>query len=124
MHILGSGRTLMDPDGAEFADRETALREAHQSVRDLIADELRAGKPAPLDWHVHLTSDDGSISEQIAFADVVVRPSTERSGAPSELALQHAEALSSFAEIRQTLFSIRGAIEDLQQSLRALHRAF
>ena len=47
IHILTDNERIIDPDGQECADLATAQAEACQSARELMAQELRAGRPPP-----------------------------------------------------------------------------
>jgi len=46
-HILANEEKILDPDGHACADHAEARHEASQSARELIVNELRAGRPCP-----------------------------------------------------------------------------
>jgi hypothetical protein len=45
--------------------------EANQSARDLMAEELRRGRPVPISWKAQLADDDGKILLTLPFARLV-----------------------------------------------------
>jgi hypothetical protein len=85
IHIVTDAERVIDPGGAEFLHFGSARDEACQSARDLMAEELRSGRPVPLGWRIQVADEDGSILFASPFprlmladddaADTVVRSS-------------------------------------------------
>jgi hypothetical protein len=71
IHILTDKERLIDPDGSEFADLAAARAEASQSARDLMAEELRCGRPVPFTWQAQVADDEGNVLLTLPFARLV-----------------------------------------------------
>jgi hypothetical protein len=67
INIVTDTTFIRDPEGAEFADLASAQEEAAQSARDLMADQLRQGQPAPLHWKALVMSDHETVLLTIPF---------------------------------------------------------
>src|SRR5215813_8155688 len=68
IHIVTDAERVIDPGGAEFLDLESARTEACQSARDLMAEELRSGRPVPLGWRIQVADEDGFVLFMRRFA--------------------------------------------------------
>src|SRR5262245_8435872 len=68
IHVLAGSKFIADPEGAEFDGLAAAEAEAVQSACDLIAEELRRGKPVPRHWQARIASADGTVLRSIPFA--------------------------------------------------------
>ena len=127
IHIVTDKERLVDPDGGEFADLETARAEASQSARDLMAEELRCGRPVPFDWKAQLADGDGKVVLTLSFARLVfseliatqlsrpVRPTSPE----AHLALIE-RAKATFARAKSTNSDIRESLTELRNQLRRL----
>ncbi|MER9593151.1 hypothetical protein NKI94_31130 [Mesorhizobium australicum] len=63
-----TGRRRPDPEGSELPDNESAVREAIWAAKDLMAEELRAGKPLIRDAAYEVALDDGTVVATVTFA--------------------------------------------------------
>src|SRR5262245_23723471 len=129
IHIITDQERLIDPDGGEFADLDCARAEASQSARDLMAEELRRGRPVPFGWKVQLAAADGTILltlpfARLVFSEAIARqlPTTIRpTSSEAHLALiertkvTFARAKSTNAEIRDGLTELRSQLHRLAQ---------
>jgi hypothetical protein len=70
IHIVTDEQRIVDPEGEEFADLEAARLGASQSARDLMANELVAGRPVPFGWRVQVADLDGTVLLTIPFASL------------------------------------------------------
>jgi len=57
LHIVTDIERLVDPDGQCFDTLASAVEEARQCARDLMAEELRQGRPLPLNWRVQVADE-------------------------------------------------------------------
>lgn len=71
LHIVTDIERLVDPDGQCFDTLASAIEEARQCGRDLMAEELRQGRPLPLNWRVQVADEEGCILATFRFADIV-----------------------------------------------------
>jgi hypothetical protein len=88
LHIRSDGGLWEDPDGQNFHDLNSAIDEARSVARELIASELRTGRPLPYRWAVQIMNDEGAIEAEIAFEDVLLS-NTAGSKTALELFLHH-----------------------------------
>ena len=85
LHMVTDAELIRDPEGAEFPDLEAAVTEAVQSGRDLIAEELRQGRPVPLNWRLLISTADDTVLRSMPFTAVAhgpKQPSTQQRPAP------------------------------------------
>ncbi|MER9845705.1 hypothetical protein NKJ59_31850 [Mesorhizobium australicum] len=68
LHLVLAGRRRPDPEGSELPDNESAVREAIWAAKDLMAEELRAGKPLIRDAAYEVALDDGTVVATVTFA--------------------------------------------------------
>src|SRR5262245_59637702 len=71
-HILTDRERLRDPDGEEFPTSAEASEEATQSVRDLIAEELRCGRAVPSLWSIQITQEDDTVLQTVPFVRLLI----------------------------------------------------
>jgi hypothetical protein len=127
IHIVTDHERLVDPDGGDFADLASAREEASQSARDLMAEELRCGRPVPLNWRAQVANEDGTILLTLPFARLVFsevvaaqlaridRPTTPE----AHLALIE-RAKATFTRARSTHAEIRDGLSELRRQVRRL----
>jgi len=134
IHIITDQERLVDPDGGEFADLESARAEASQSARDLMAEELRCGRPVPFAWRAQVADDEGNVLLSLPFARLVfsevIAAQLSRTSRPTSpeahLALierakaTFARAKSTNAEIKNGLIELRNQVRRLAQYSSAL----
>ncbi len=72
--INGSG-SWQDDEGYDLADLASALDEAHQSARDLMAGDLSEGNPLGLDRVFRIRDEGGAEVASLRFADAIPRES-------------------------------------------------
>jgi hypothetical protein len=60
-HLRKMGQLTADDEGLELLDSSAALREAHQSARELLADAIRSGKDTVPDAFV-IADEQGEIA--------------------------------------------------------------
>jgi hypothetical protein len=83
-----------------------------------MADELRAGRPLPLGWKVHVADIDATILATIKFADVALdRSMPVRSRTPPELV---ARAKETFHRARTSTRELQNNLEKLRDQVRTL----
>src|SRR5262249_1636369 len=127
IHIITNEERLIDPDGGEFTDLESARAEASQSARDLMAEELRCGRPVPFAWQAQVADGDGNVLLTLRFARLVfseviaaqltraVRPTSPE----AHLALIE-RTKATFARARTTNAEIKDGLSELRNQLRRL----
>jgi hypothetical protein len=127
IHIVTDRERIVDPEGAEFSDLAMARTEACQSARDLMAEELRCGRPVPLAWRAQVADEAGIILATLPFAELVFGEgvSTQMlrtSGTTSpEMHLALIErAKVTFARARRSHSEIRTGLDELRAQLRRL----
>jgi hypothetical protein len=69
LHLVLSGLRYPDPEGSEFPDRASAVREAISAAKDMMAEGLRGGKPLMRDASFEITDDDGAVIASVTFAE-------------------------------------------------------
>jgi len=74
-HTVTDTEFIRDRDGEDFADRQMAEQEAAQVARDLMAEELRNGKPMPVRWKVLLALADDTVLMSLSFSQLIPAPS-------------------------------------------------
>jgi hypothetical protein len=127
IHIVTDQERIVDPDGGEFTDLASAREEASQSARDLMAEELRKGRPVPFTWLVQVADDGGNVLLTLPFARLVFneviaaqlikigRPTTPE----AHLALIE-RAKATFARARTTNAEIKDGLTELRKQVRRL----
>jgi Domain of unknown function (DUF6894) len=110
MHILTDDERIIDPKGQECTTVEAARAEARQSARDLMAQELQAGRPPPVGWHVQIADAEGGILDTISF---------------SSLAFGHDPALASVSSLatRQLIEQVRHTIRKGREGRAAVRQS-
>lgn len=129
-HILTGFTVISDNEGAEFADQAAAEEEAAQSGRDLIAEELRCGRPAPVHWQVQITAADGGMLKSIAFSSLVNGMGRAAGASAQDAALAAVARITGFQEriaaagrtSRLLHAEIRTAIAEVRHTLQKLDR--
>jgi len=129
IHIITAQERLVDPDGTEFTDLASARAEASQSARDLMAEELRCGRPVPFAWQVQVADEAGNVLLILPFSSLVfselVAAEVSRSNRPitpeAHLALIE-RARVTFARARRTNAEIKNGLTELRNQLRRLAR--
>jgi len=122
IHVITGNERIRDPEGAVFASLATAREEACQSARDLMADELRAGRPLPLTWRVQIADAEECVLLTINFRSLVMEAGKDVQAAPSlqpELALLE-RARETFARARKSHAEIRFGLSELRDHVRRL----
>jgi len=129
IHIVTDQERVVDPDGGEFLDLGSARAEACQCARDLMAEELRSGRPVPFAWRVQVAGEDGTVHFTVPFAhlvftgsvaDAVTNASRRMTPAYDLLLVERAKA--TFARARQSNAEIRTGLVELRNHLRQLTR--
>jgi hypothetical protein len=75
---------VLDEEGTDLPDVEAAKSEARQSIRDLVADRLRAKEPLTL-WSIRICDEDGQLLADVVVADAlgeVIAPTVFQSNGP------------------------------------------
>ena len=121
-HILANEEKILDQDGHECADLAEARQEASQSARELIADELRAGRPVPLKWRLEIAEAEGGVLATINFAELALgearHPAPSLRAATTKEIIEHAYAIVTQAQERRA--AVREALGQAHASLRTL----
>ena len=71
IHIVNDTEFIRDWEGEDFSDRQEAAQEAAQVARDLMAEELRKGKPLPVRWKALLALADDTVLMSIPFSQLI-----------------------------------------------------
>jgi len=71
IHIVNDTKFIRDWEGEDFSDRQEAAQEAAQVARDLMAEELRKGKPLPIRWKGLLTLADDTVLMSLPFSQLI-----------------------------------------------------
>lgn len=128
IEIVTPSKTIADPEGAEFPDLAAAESEAAEVVRELTAEELRAGRPMPGDWMIRIHRGDGEMESLLPFRWYLAtadRASAARLPAPAAVQLRRFEALlpqvmAHARAARAQQQAINHHLELLRLNLRAL----
>jgi len=127
IHIVTVEERLVDPDGGKFADLASAREEASQSARDLMAEELRCGRPIPLNCRAPVADGEGTILLTLPFARLVfsevVAGQLARIDRPTtpEVHLALIErAKATFTRARSTHAEIKDGLNELRKQVRKL----
>lgn len=122
IHIVTANERIRDPEGAEFDSLASARDEASRSARDLMADELRAGRTLPLGWLVQIEDETERIAFTIKFATLVLG-GAEASWRPPMFAQDLAlieRAKATFAKARKNHAEIKLGLDGLRNEVRKL----
>jgi hypothetical protein len=129
IHVVTDQERIVDPEGAEFPDLTSARTEAVQSARDLMAEELRCGRPIPFGWRAQVADADGKVVLTLPFSQLVFgeqfaaelsRVSRPRSPEVDLLLIERARA--TFARARKSHADIRDGLNQLRAQVRQLAR--
>jgi hypothetical protein len=128
IHICNGPQLMRDPEGAEFASVDAAVAEATQSARDLIAQELTAGREVPSNWQALVATGDGTIIEAVPFSTIAAAPANGVhslvADAPrkrsSEFAALYANAQRIAEQSRSTTAEMRSLFGDIRDQLRRM----
>jgi hypothetical protein len=69
LHLVLAGHRHPDPEGSEFPDHDSAVREAIAAAKDMMAEGLRGGKPLIRDASFEIVVDDGAVVATVTFAE-------------------------------------------------------
>lgn len=72
-HLRRQGMVETDPDGTSFKTLEDAVNDAHGTLRELVADELKAGKPSDIAG-IEITDGDGNTVATVTIDEAVLKP--------------------------------------------------
>jgi hypothetical protein len=121
-HVLTNETRISDPDGHECVDLKEACGEASQIAREVIANELQAGRPVPLKWRIEVALADGTSLATINFAEVALGvpryPPPRLLAATTEELIGCANAIMAEAQEREV--AVRAALGEAQAGLRML----
>jgi len=124
LHIVTDTERFVDPEGQEFDDLPSAIEEAHQCARDLMAEELRKGCPLPLGWRVQVADGAGTILSTFKFAEIVF--GAESPAVPAIRPVLDPDlvnrAKATFFKARQSQKELKDGLEALWGNVRALSK--
>jgi hypothetical protein len=124
IHVATAAETILDIEGAEFHDLQAAEVEAAQGARELIAEELRSGRPVPMEWRVQVAGEDGTVVTSIPFATLVFAGRRSASGSAvsdrDSLPAVYAHAKATSQRSRAINDEIQATVCDIRDQLRAL----
>ena len=66
LNLRDDVQLIADAEGEEFANLEAARAEARASVRELVIEDLRNGKPSH-GWRVEISNDRGMVLDSIGL---------------------------------------------------------
>jgi hypothetical protein len=86
IHIVNDTQFIRDWEGEDFSDCQAAAQEAAQVARDLMAEELRKGKPLPVRWKVLLALADDTVLMSLPFSQLIpaAEPLPQRARPPKQ----------------------------------------
>jgi hypothetical protein len=121
IHVVTDQERIIDPEGAAFPDLHAAKEEAAQSARDLMAEELRCGRPMPVGWRVQIADTSGTIVHAIPFMTLLFGNNAEfqRKELGLDMALVE-RAKATFARVRRNHSEINDGLNRLKGQLRTL----
>jgi hypothetical protein len=123
IHILTEHERIIDPEGQECANVEAARAEACQSARDLMAQELQAGRTPPISWRVQIADAEGAILDTISFKALAFGDGAAIAPIGSLSTWQLIEQVRSMIRRgRDERAGIRQSIAEARQNLRTLAR--
>jgi hypothetical protein len=113
-HIDTGTGLIRDHEGGDYESLTEAAEEGKQSARDIIVEELRQGRPLPLEWLILITPDHGP-SITVPFASLAPNPGEKLTfpQAVARTSRQYERVRESNREIRETVDRIREAIRAL-----------
>jgi hypothetical protein len=120
-HILTDKMRLRDDDGQEYLRLDDARAEATQAARDLMAEELRCGRPVPVGWQVQIAIEDGTILSTLSFQQIAFPHSSglAREALADRALIARAKATQ---KTRRTKDEISQGLQELRHSIRQLAR--
>jgi len=71
IHIVTDTEFIRDSEGEDFSDQQVAAQEVAQVARDLMAEELRKGRPLPVRWKVLLALADDTVLMSLPFSQLI-----------------------------------------------------
>jgi len=71
IHTVTDTEFIRDREGEDFADWQAAAQEAAQVARDLMAEELRKGRPLPARWKILLALADDTVLMSLSFSELI-----------------------------------------------------
>ena len=123
IHVVTEKERIIDPEGAVFSDVAAARAEASQSARDLMADELRSGRPVPLGWRVQIADEEGAIKVTIGFASLMFGVhqgfGSEAKNCTADVMLIE-RTKATFARLRKSHSELNDQLVQLKRQLRTL----
>jgi len=129
IHIVTDHERIVDHEGADFPDLASARAEAMQSARDLMAEELRRGRPVPFGWRAQVADEDGAVVltlpfSRLVFSDEVAadRLRINRPKSPEVDLLLIERAKATFARARKSHADIRDGLNELRTQVHRLAR--
>jgi hypothetical protein len=66
-HVITNRVFLRDSEGSEFSDLLEVEGDAIETIRELVADEVRRGKPIPLGWKLLIASPKDTVIKCLPF---------------------------------------------------------
>lgn len=123
LHIATDREMIMDPEGEEFPDLDSARVEAEQSARAVMATELEAGRSLATEWTVQIANARGVVLSSLSFRDILGGrgPSVpDEILARANIVMQ--EARAAVISARQMRKEIRATREQAHAELRTLSR--
>jgi hypothetical protein len=124
LHIITDTERVADPDGQQFESLVSAIDEARQCARDLMAEQLRQGRPLPLNWRVQVADEEGCILATLKFSEIVFGTQTSTpswSGAVLDRDLVE-RAKTIFFKAQRAQGELRNGLLALRDNVRALSK--
>ncbi len=120
--MVTSEERIPDPEGDDFADEASAREEAAQSLREFLADRLRAGESIWARWAAQVRDESGEVAFQITTREMMLSTSLgrqilDRSAVTGD---GEAAAVATFLRARNNHEEIRQSIRDVRDQLRLL----
>lgn len=115
LHIATDREMIVDPDGEEFPDLDSARLEAEQSARAVMASELQAGRSLSAGWSVQIANARGVVLSSLSFRDMLgnVGPPV-----PDDML---ARANTIMEQAREAVVIARGIRQEIRDSREKAH---
>jgi len=122
IHIVTDTERVVDPDGQQFESLATAVGEACQCARDLMAEEVRQGRPLPLNWRVQVADHEGCILATLKFGVILFGTQTPTQSGPALDRDLVERAKSIFFKAQRAQGELRNGLLALRDNVRTLSK--
>jgi hypothetical protein len=121
-NVLMGSRTVVDPEGSEFASLGEARREAEQTARDLAAEKLQLGSTVGENWRIDIADAQGNVHTTVNFVTAILHQQviSRKSRAANGFQEQHARAQAVFEETRVIAANVAATFAEIRARMAQL----